>query len=104
MIAIQQEQIRASERIESLRSQMMVKFEAMDNKLNSFKEEINARFQAIESRFSAIDSKFSSIDSKFSSIDAKFAALDDKFKMMMWMIAILLAMSFATFSKLFFGI
>jgi hypothetical protein len=85
MIPIQQEQIRASERMESLRAQMM-----------GFKEEMHARFQAMESRFSAIDSKFSSIDSKF-------AAMDDKFKMMMWMIAILLAMSFATFSKLFFG-
>ncbi len=78
MIPIQQEQIRASERIESLRIQML-----------GFKEQVTAQFSAL--------------DSKFSAIDSKFAAIDDKFRMLMWMNGVLMAMAFAMFGKMFLG-
>ncbi|MEA3443761.1 MAG: hypothetical protein U9R19_03460 [Bacteroidota bacterium] len=66
--------MRTEEKLESLRKEMNIRFEALDSKF----EAIDSRFEAIDLRFEALDSKFEAIDSKFEAIDSKFEAMETK--------------------------
>ncbi|MDZ4724697.1 MAG: hypothetical protein SH817_00965 [Leptospira sp.] len=98
MIPMQIEQIKSSERIESLRVQMDSRFREVENRLDTMNEKMDSRFREVENRLDTMNEK---MDARFSAYDLKFAAIDDKFRILMWMNGILMAMAFAIFSKTF---
>jgi hypothetical protein len=86
---IQQEQFKASERIDSLRSEIV-----------SLRNEMNSQFEAVDYQFSAFRNELASLRNEMNS---RFESVDERFRVFTWMQGLLLLMIAAIFSKMFFG-
>jgi hypothetical protein len=50
--------IRTEQKVESIKSEMNTRFEAVDRQFDGFRSEMNARFGAIDKRFESMDKRF----------------------------------------------
>lgn len=64
---------------EGLRTEMVVRFEKVDEQFEGFRREVDARFDAVDARFNAVDVRFDAIERRVDHLDRDVQAITRRF-------------------------
>ena len=82
IIRVEEELKAQREIIASLQKEMIVRFEAMDERFVVLQREMDRRFGVIEKRFEAMDKRFEAMEKRFEVIEKRFEAMDERFELL----------------------